>query len=93
MFNSKTKSTFAEIATESTTIIGTGTIIKGDIESKGDIRIDGTLLGNLSSGAKILIGPDGNIEGNILGKDADVLGRISGKIMGIKLRNMGFTWI
>ncbi len=80
MFNAKTKAGFAEITTDNTTIIGAGTTIKGDIESNGDIRVDGKLIGNLHSGAKILIGPGGNIEGNLHGKDADILGKITGKI-------------
>ena len=80
MFNSKTKPDFAEITNDSTSIIGAGTVIKGDIESKGDIRVDGTVIGNIESGAKILIGQEGKIEGNVHGAQADVLGKISGKI-------------
>ncbi len=80
MFNTRSKSGFAEVASDSTTIIGSGTVIKGDIESRGDIRIDGSLIGNLTSGAKVLIGPQGSVEGNIDGRDADVLGKVSGKI-------------
>ncbi len=80
MFNSKTKPDFAETSNDSTSIIGAGTVIKGDIESKGDIRVDGTIIGNIESGAKILVGQEGRIEGNIHGVQADVLGKISGKI-------------
>lgn len=64
----------------STTIIGAGTIIHGDITSNGDIRIDGTLVGNLTGKAKVLIGSDGVVEGDVSGHDADVLGRVSGQI-------------
>jgi len=80
MFNSKTKSPFGETAFASTTIIGVGTIIRGDVESNSDIRIDGTLIGNITSKAKILIGPDGVVNGDINGQQADVSGKISGKI-------------
>ena len=78
MFTSKTKTT--ETPVGSTTIIGAGTIITGDIESSGDIRIDGKLIGNLSSKAKVLIGQDGIVEGDIIGQQADVMGKITGKI-------------
>ena len=37
-------------------LIGTGTTIKGDIESNGDIRIDGRLIGSLKSNGKVVIG-------------------------------------
>ena len=80
IFNSKLKSASTESSVGSTTIIGAGTIIIGDIESTGDIRIDGTLIGNINAKAKVLIGPDGIIEGAIIGKQADVLGKIIGQV-------------
>ncbi|CAN5646479.1 hypothetical protein BH11BAC5_BH11BAC5_02970 [soil metagenome] len=80
MFNSKSKSGGSETQGGSTTIIGAGTTINGNIESTGDIRIDGTLIGNLTSKAKVLVGADGVIEGAIKGKNADVLGRVSGQM-------------
>jgi cytoskeletal protein CcmA (bactofilin family) len=80
MFNQKTKSSFAEIPGGSTTVIGAGTTIKGDIESSGDIRIDGTLIGNVIAKAKILVGPEGVLAGDLICNQADVLGKVSGKI-------------
>ncbi len=80
MFNSKSKSSSSESTIGSTTIIGVGTVIIGNIESSGDIRIDGTLIGNVNGKAKVLIGPDGVIEGALQGKQADVLGKITGQI-------------
>ena len=35
-----------------TTLIGSGTTLKGDISSNSDLRIDGTIIGNISSNAK-----------------------------------------
>jgi cytoskeletal protein CcmA (bactofilin family) len=80
MFKSKSKSSFDESTATSTTIIGAGTTISGNIQSNGDIRIDGVLKGNLTSKAKILIGSDGVVEGDIDGKQADVLGKVTGKV-------------
>ena len=80
MFNAKSKSGSNETPGGSTTIIGAGTTINGNIESTGDIRIDGTLIGNLTSKAKVLVGADGVIEGSIKGKNADVLGRVTGQM-------------
>ncbi|MBS1927303.1 MAG: polymer-forming cytoskeletal protein [Chitinophagaceae bacterium] len=62
------------------TIIGAGVIISGNIESEGDIRIDGVLKGNLSSRAKILLGPEAVVEGDIMAQQADILGRVLGKV-------------
>ena len=80
MFNSKAKDSFDETSISANTIIGAGTTISGDMESNGDIRIDGVLKGNLTAKAKILIGPDGMVEGDIEGQQADVLGKVVGKI-------------
>ena len=78
MFNTKNKTN--ETPVGSTTIIGAGTIIHGDIESSGDIRIDGTLIGNISAKAKVLIGSEGVVEGDVNGHDADVLGKVTGHL-------------
>ena len=43
MFNSKSKSTLDETTAGSTTIIGAGTTITGNVLSNGDIRIDGII--------------------------------------------------
>lgn len=80
MFNSRSRSGMEENATGATTIIGAGTTIVGDMESKGDIRIDGTLKGNLMAKAKILVGTDGVVEGNMNGNYADIQGRVTGNI-------------
>lgn len=80
MFNSKSKSNPNETPASSTSIIGAGTTIIGNVQSNGDIRIDGIIKGNLVAKAKILIGAEGVIEGDIDGKQADVLGKVIGKI-------------
>ena len=63
-----------------TTLISAGTTLKGDISSNSDLRIDGTIIGNVSSTAKIVIGASGNIEGDISGNQADIVGKVSGNI-------------
>lgn len=80
MFNSKSKSSPKPLSTGSTTIIGAGTVINGNIESEGDIRIDGLLNGNLLAKSKIFIGPEGGVEGDIVARQADVLGKVTGKV-------------
>lgn len=61
-------------------LIGNGTTIIGDIKSSGDLRIDGILKGNLSISGKLVVGPSGNIEGNISCQNADISGEIHGKV-------------
>ncbi|MCO5236998.1 MAG: polymer-forming cytoskeletal protein [Chitinophagaceae bacterium] len=89
MFSSKSRSEIEMPATSSgTSLIGAGTTIKGDVVSNGDIRIDGTLKGNISGSAKVLIGAEGVVEGDIEGFQADILGKVSGKIIVKDLLNL-----
>ena len=80
MFNSKSKSSDDAMTATGSTLIAAGTTISGDLESNGDIRIDGTLKGNLKGKAKIIIGSDGIVEGNIEGLQADIMGHVTGTI-------------
>ena len=80
MFNSKTKLSDTGASALDTTIIGAGTIIEGNVESQGDIRIDGTLMGNLTVLAKIIICAYGNVSGIVKGKHADILGKVTGQL-------------
>jgi cytoskeletal protein CcmA (bactofilin family) len=76
--------------TDNTTInlISNGTDITGDIKSNGDIRIDGSLNGNLSTKGKVVIGPTGRITGEVICKNSEVSGIIEGKIVVSQLLNL-----
>jgi len=72
-------------------IIGNGTIIKGEIESNGDIRIDGKVEGTLRSNGKIVLGQNGSIEGEMYCKQADLSGRVNGKLFVDELTSLKST--
>lgn len=83
MFNTKNKTDMQQPATNGgngTTLISSGTTLKGDISSNSDLRIDGTIIGNINSSAKIVIGANGVVEGDINGGQADIVGKVSGNI-------------
>lgn len=61
-------------------LIGEGTTIKGDVESGGDIRIDGRLVGSLKSNGKVVIGQTGVLEGDLTCKQAEISGTVKGTI-------------
>ena len=63
-----------------TTLISSGTTLKGDLSSNSDLRIDGTVIGNINSSAKVVIGANGVVEGDIMGVQADIVGKVSGNI-------------
>jgi len=85
MFTSKSKenSSVPEVSSPAkvgASIIAAGTIIKGDIECSGDVRIDGILRGNVHATNKVFIGAEGLVEGDIHCIQADILGRVNGKV-------------
>lgn len=83
MFNNKSKSEFSSenpVPQSGASIISAGTTLKGDLTSSGDIRIDGTLHGNIHCTAKVVIGANGVVEGDITGQQADIMGKINGTI-------------
>lgn len=80
MFNKDKNPTQERNFPSSATLISAGTTLKGDVKSGTDLRIDGTIHGNVSSTARIVIGPAGFVEGNIEGANADITGKVSGNI-------------
>jgi cytoskeletal protein CcmA (bactofilin family) len=60
--------------------IGEGTILNGEIESGGDIRIDGTLKGSVKVEGKLVLGPSGKIEGDVECGHAIIAGELRAKI-------------
>lgn len=67
-------------APPSANLIQSGTMITGDIESNGNIRIDGTLTGTVTAGGKVILGSTGTLEGEINCINADVEGKVNGLI-------------
>jgi len=69
-----------ELTANNINLVGLGTEISGDISSNGDLRIDGTLIGNLSVKGKVVIGETGRIKGELVCKNSDISGQVEGKI-------------
>ena len=61
-------------------IVGAGTSIEGNVISSGDIRIDGSLKGTVKTRGKLVVGPSGNVEGEVYCQNADISGSIRGKV-------------
>jgi cytoskeletal protein CcmA (bactofilin family) len=76
----KDKESSGSTVGSSATLISPGTMLQGDLNSENDLRIDGTIHGNINSSAKIVVGPTGYVEGNITGKQADIHGKVFGNI-------------
>ncbi len=87
----QTSKPYGESQNQSINIISEGTIIKGDVIAHGDIRIDGELSGNISAKGKLVVGPKGKIEGEIVCNNVEVSGAIKGKVTANELLNMKST--
>lgn len=72
-------------------IIGEGTEIIGDIKCPGDIRIDGSLTGNLTVVGKVVVGQSGKIKGEISCKNSEIEGSIEGKVLVVELLSLKKT--
>jgi len=71
---------FNEAEAAAINLISSGTDITGDVKSSGDLRIDGTLNGNLNTRGKVVIGPTGRVNGEVICKNSEVSGTVEGKI-------------
>jgi len=58
-----------------------GTSVEGTVKSESDIRVDGTIKGNLYCNAKVIIGPTGMIEGEVKCKNAVIEGEFQGTLL------------
>ncbi len=56
------------------------TKITGEIESDGDIRLDGVLEGTLNCKGRVVIGPEARIKGSIFANTAEIMGNVEGGI-------------
>ncbi len=86
MFDKKPKS-YTDLLGKTNRIVE-GTVIKGDINSQADFRLDGELIGNFQSNGKIVIGPAGSVTGDIVCKNADIEGKFNGKIQVVEVLNV-----
>lgn len=80
MFIKDKNSNGSTINGNSATLLSAGTTLNGDVASENDLRIDGTVKGNVICSAKIIVGTTGTIEGNITGLLADISGKVTGNI-------------
>lgn len=60
--------------------ISTGTIIKGEIMSPYDIRIDGTFEGKIQTKGRVVVGETAFIKGDIICENIDLWGKVDGNV-------------
>jgi cytoskeletal protein CcmA (bactofilin family) len=94
MFNSNKPSGMSKTNTAdspSINMIGSGTVIEGDIKANGDMRIDGNIKGSINVKGKLVIGPTGVVDGEVVCQNADFMGTIRAKVTVSELLSLKST--
>ncbi len=80
MLTSKEQKRVADEISSSSNTIGKGTFLEGNIETYGNIRIEGKVNGNVKSKSKVALGNSSHIQGNIVAQNADIEGEVRGRL-------------
>jgi cytoskeletal protein CcmA (bactofilin family) len=62
-------------------IIGPGMHVRGDCDTEGTLRIEGTVEGLIRAGKGVVVGKDGVVNGDISTQDAIIGGRVTGTVV------------
>jgi cytoskeletal protein CcmA (bactofilin family) len=68
----------------SMSIIGRDLTITGDLISKGELRVDGEIEGDIK-GVRLVIGEHARVTGNITGEDVILHGEVMGSVRGLRV--------
>ncbi len=80
MFNRNRDAQDTMELTNASTQIMKGTTIEGNIDTYGNLRIEGKVVGNIKSKTKIALGESSYIEGNIVAQNAEIAGEVKGTV-------------
>lgn len=60
------------------TIISTGVVLEGNMKCTGNIRVDGTINGDIVAEGNITVGTNGKVVGEISANDINIGGKVDG---------------
>jgi cytoskeletal protein CcmA (bactofilin family) len=63
------------------TIIGPNTSLRGDIETGGFTRLDGSIMGNVNARGRVVIGERARMKGNVSGTAITIGGVVCGNVI------------
>lgn len=66
---------------ELNTIIGRGSVIEGTLTVQSSLRVDGKIIGTVQVADSLIVGKDGEIEGEVRVKNAVIGGKVKNKII------------
>ncbi|PID62688.1 MAG: cell shape determination protein CcmA [Ignavibacteriae bacterium] len=65
---------------EDVSILSDGVNIEGKLSSYGNVRIDGTIVGDVTVKGNLTLGPSSDIKGKIIAKNLNVNGKVEGTL-------------
>ncbi len=76
------KKNFDEIGTGGNlnTIIGKGSVFEGTMKVQSTLRVDGKVKGNITTSDSLVVGKEGDLDGEIAVRNAIVGGKLRGKL-------------
>jgi cytoskeletal protein CcmA (bactofilin family) len=69
-----------EVEVPSINLLSSGTMVKGEIKVNGDFRIDGTFVGSIECKGKVVVGPTGSVDGEVICQSADFSGSVKATV-------------
>jgi cytoskeletal protein CcmA (bactofilin family) len=63
-------------------VIGAGTVVRGNVEGDGSLEIFGRVEGDVSMGGDVVVGETGAVRGNVSGEKISVQGAVQGDLRG-----------
>lgn len=91
--NSQIMSKQVENSNDTVNRFASSTKLIGDIQTESDIRIDGSHKGNLNTLGRLIVGPTGSLNGEVVCKSAEIEGSMEGKISVKELLSLKSTSI
>lgn len=64
-----------------TTVIAKGATIEGKFECAENVRLDGTVIGEVKVDKRLVLGDGSYVQGNIFARDAAIKGKIKGDVI------------
>jgi cytoskeletal protein CcmA (bactofilin family) len=82
----------APVAKNALSVVCKGITIRGEVTGDEDLQIDGELSGSVKlAGARVMIGPEGRVAGNIQAREIIVRGTLKGNLRASERILMGST--
>ena len=80
-FNDKGPQKMADAA-KVETVIGPGATIKGEIHTRGTLRVDGNIEGKISADSSVIVGEKGVVNAEVVAAQIIIGGTVTGKVTG-----------